>query len=214
MLRSLALPLLFLALACAKAEVDARLKPLTVATLDPGVGLGDLRLGETTLGAFVDRYGHERVDLIAGDGIAYELVFAGGEMAFLFVLDAMPQSVELGTLKQGQRELTKVLAAQPVLRDMRLASLTVALRRGETRSLYAGKLSSPPLGLSGRMSDAVVELGVPGEGSTPMLAGASPRQPASRLEYPDRGIVLEGSAVLEDKDCVITRMTIFEPQTP
>lgn len=213
MLRLLAPLLAFLTLACA-ADVDPRLQPLTVATLEPGVGLGDVRLGETTLGTFVDRYGHDRVDLIAGDGIGYELVFAGGEMAFLFLIDAQPQGVELDTLKKGQRELTKVLAEHTVLRDMPLASLSVAVRRGDTESSYVGKMARPSVGLSGKMSDALVDLGPPGDGLLPMLAGSSPRQPESRLDYPERGIILEGSKNLADKDCLVTRMTIFAPQTP
>jgi hypothetical protein len=213
MLRSLAPLIALLALACA-GDVDSRLKPLTVATLQPGVGLGDARLGQTTLGAFVERYGHDRVDLIAGDSIGYELVFSGGEMAFLFVLDPQIRSIGLDTLQSGRRDLIEAIGAHPELRDMRLSSLTVGARTGSTDSAYAGKLATGSVGLFGKMADAVVELGVPSEGTIPLLAGASPRSPETELFYPERGVVLEGRGKLVEPDCVITRMTIFEPQEP
>jgi hypothetical protein len=47
-----------------------------------------------------------------------------------------------------------------------------------------------------------------------LLAAASQRTPACGLDDPERGIVRKDSAKLEDKDCVITRMTIFGAQTP
>ncbi len=211
--RSLALLIALFSLACA-GDLDPRLKPLTVATLEPGVGLGDVRLGETSLGAFVDRLGHDRIDLIAGDEIGYELVFADGEMAFLFVLGEQHRGVELETLREGQRDLTKTLSAHPELREMRLASLTVGALPGRTEGVYVGRLAAPPVGLFGRMKDALLQLGLPSDLPEPMLAGASPRRPESELRYPERGIVLEGSGTLTEDDCFITRMTIFEPQEP
>ncbi len=213
MLRSLVPLIALFTLACAGGS-DSRLKPLTVATLEPGVGLGDVRLGETSLGDFVDRYGHDRVDLVAGDETGYELVFAGGEMAFLFVLDAQQRLTEGFTLRQGQRDLTKALAAHPELRDMRLTSLTVGARSGCSESVYVGKLAAGSVGLSGKMRDTLVHLGQPSDGPRPMLAGASPRPPEVELFYPERGIVLEGRGNLTEDDCFITRMTIFEPQEP
>jgi hypothetical protein len=55
------------------------------APLVPGLGLGDLRVGATQLGAFVERYGVGQPAALYGDDTALEFAFPRAGLTFTFV---------------------------------------------------------------------------------------------------------------------------------
>lgn len=206
----LLVPILLVVAACSSR--DARLDRLANAPLEPGRGLGDVRVGETTLREFVDRYGAGRVDVVAGDELGYELVFERGQMAFLFVLDDERRRSDSELLLAGQRRLPPFLDEHPSLGEMRLWSLTVAAGEDREASLYQGRVLDSA-GLFDPSTDLMVKLGIPSEGSRPMLAGASPKREPCALLYLDDGLLISGDneGELEPGAFRITRLTIFTP---
>lgn len=211
-------PLLVALAACGRAR-DPRLQPLSLAPLtvgDDGAALGELRIGETTLGEFVDRFGSGRVDLVVSDQTGLELVFAGGELALLFLYDVNPRDdQECAALRKAPRDLSGFLAQFPERRDLRLASLTVAAGDSRDASFFQGELA-PGIQLLDPLLESVARLGrVPSDERPPMLAGASPDLPREKACFPELGLVLYGEREPEDPMASrVTRISLFEPDAP
>jgi hypothetical protein len=74
----------FLISAC-EQRANSALAPYLSATLTPGAGLGDIRLG-SPVKAFIDRFGTGRVSVVAGDELlAADLRFPGDGLGFRFI---------------------------------------------------------------------------------------------------------------------------------
>ncbi len=83
-MRYVVLLLAILLSACAAKDSKA-LAPYSSATLTAGVGLGDIKLGEATLGWVVDRFGPGQVAVGVSDvDVWIELGFMMGEVRFIF----------------------------------------------------------------------------------------------------------------------------------
>ena len=201
--------------ACSGDGSGPGIAPLAKATLTTA-GLGDVRVGATKLGEFVDRFGAGRVDLIASDDTAYELVHAGGQLAFLFPLGPAQVKVDADVLRGGQRDLPGLLAKEPGFRELVLSSLTIAAPAGgDSREscFFQGKLDGS-VALLDPLDEAYVAFGVPSEERPPLVAGASPDLPEKRLHFPRRGVVIyataTGSGATPDLGRVV-RITLYVP---
>lgn len=194
---------------------SARLAALTHATIEPGAALGNLRLGQTTLGEFVDAHGSDRVDLVVSDSVGLELIFERGEMSLLFLYDESPrEDSEVEALRHATRDLQSFLAGSPSRRELRLASVTVAADDDFEATLFQGELA-PGIHLLDPLLESVARLGVPEDRRPPMLAGASPNLPRERAVFPDQGVVLYGEPTPSaDRPSRVTRISIFVPEFP
>lgn len=201
--------------ACGGDGGSTRLASLARATIEPGVSLGSLRLGQTTLGEFVDAHGHDRVDLVVSDSTGLELIFEGGEMVCLFLYETSPrEDEEVEALRHATRDLSGFLAGNPARRELRLASVTVAADDDFEDTLFQGELA-PGIHLLDPLLESVARLGEPDDRRPPMLAGASPNLPRERVVYPDQGVVLFGeNEPSSERPSRVTRISIFVPEFP
>lgn len=140
-----------------------------VAPLTPGVGLGDLQLGTTTLGEFLERFGAGRSALAFGDETAVELAFPRAGAVFTYVVDGACANA----VQRGHREVFRALrsgrsfvSAYPACADEPLDALAVALVAG--RSFWRGG------------TDGGVHLGQ--SRAAALEALGAPRAPASGAE--------------------------------
>jgi hypothetical protein len=205
---------LALAAACGHSP-DPRLAPLAQATLEAGGGLGDLRLGQTTLGRFFDRFGAGLTMFVASDEIAFELAFEGGEIAFLFQFDSARLSdEEVMAVRRATRNMGEYLAAYPQRRELPLSSITVRIDEDKESTFYKGKLAQG-VALFDPFLISAGRVGMIEEGSLPLLAGLSPNTPTEQARFPEQGLVLYGER--EPKPGTpsrVTRMTVFLPESP
>jgi hypothetical protein len=173
---------LWLALALAGCEQHkSALEPYAKATLQAGVGLGDLKLGETTLGAAVQRLGVESVTALASDEIGLELFYEHGQLALLFIIE--PEC--MNTLKSGLRpatvDLPAFLARTPCLRETTLSSLSVREGSSAADSFFQGATDAG-VKLWGGRGDPLAH-GTPGGGSPAIVAGLNPTNPREQLHF-------------------------------
>ncbi len=208
------LAVLALLSACGSGR-DPRLAPLANAVLEPGRGLGDVRVGETTLGEFVDRFGSGRTDCVASDHVGLELVFEHGELSFLFLYEENPRSdEECQALRRATRDLPAFLAGDPHRRELRLASLSVRAGDELDSTFYRGRLA-PGIALLDPLLESIARIGIPEDSRPPMVAGMSPDLPSEKACYPARGLVLYGEREpRQDRPSRVTRITLFAPENP
>lgn len=215
------------------------LNPYAQATLTPGTGLGDLQLGKTTLGWFVQNIGSGTISVIAGDETAIELSFLNGEVSFLFVIssscqnetDAPGKRLDLG------QDIKSFLSRYPGCNDLPLSSLSVATQQSSQADTFFKGSTDRGVRLWSPKSDAYqhgAELNHAGQ----LVAGEDQqRENLGRLEFPvgiylyysegegatpeevqsgaplspERIREIEASAREAAKNAVIKRMTIFMP---
>ncbi len=233
------IPLLLLMNGCSgKSSSEVKtLEPYTKATLTAGTGLGDLQLGKTTLGWFVQNIGSGVVSIIFSDESAIELTFLNGEASFLFIVSGACQNE---TRTPGKRldlskDIKAFLSLYPGCKDLALSSLSLATgRSSKTDTFFKGstdrgvQLWSPKsetdkhgvvLNNAGRL--------VAGEGNEnlerlefpdgiyfyyPAGEGATPEEQMSgKALSPERLRQIEESAKEAAKNQVIKRITIFMP---
>lgn len=192
-LRPLALVAVILLAACGGQPPE--LAPYRTATLEPGKGLGDLRLGQTTLADAVSRFGAERVAILASDVYGFELMLANGELALLF-MTGEDDACKHAAMKRGARELSQglrdLLDAEPDCRGLALAGITV---RGD---FYQGRT---PQGVG--IGDGLITA-APGPIEDIGLGTAMPRY--NNAGTP--GIVFHASRAPGDEDPPIEVMSI------
>ena len=199
-------------LAACGPKPNPRLAPLAHARLEAGVGLGDLRLGKTTLGEFVDRFGTGFVSFVASDDAGLELIFEEAEIAFLFQFESMRWDDEEGrAIRRASGDLKGYLAAYPHRRGLPLTSITVRIDDDRESTFYQGKLAEgvalfdPFLVSAGRV-------GMVEEGSLPLIAGLNPNNPRETATFPKRGLILYGERDPKPgTPSRVTRMTVFLP---
>lgn len=174
--RSLLLTLL--ACACAAPREDrTAVAPYARATLTPGVGLGDLELGVTTLGNVLDRLGAGRVSLVLGDVTALELSFADRALGLLFVVEGPCKGALDGAAGRSAAtaDLKAFVGANAACRDALLTSVAVAAS-GEERSEdeFFNGATDEGVGLWSRLDDAVAAHGEPVNNAGRLVAGERP----------------------------------------
>lgn len=118
--------------ACSKDADSARneaLQRYANETITPGVGLGDVRLGKTTLKWVTENFGEGRMSTIFGEQTAIELTFLDGQAAFLFVVSGACEketNSPRGKLKLT-RDISGFILQNPSCGDLLLSSLSVAM---------------------------------------------------------------------------------------
>lgn len=125
----------------AKPSKNSALQLYANETITPGVGLGDIRLGKTTLKWIADKFGEARISTIYGDQTAIELTFLDGQAAFLFIVSGACEKetdTPRGKLKLT-RDLSGFILQNPSCGDLLLSSLSVALdSKDPARSFFKG----------------------------------------------------------------------------
>jgi hypothetical protein len=207
-MRTLSLLALVLAAGCTCSEpVDERLQPFATANLEPGRGLGDVVLGETTLEEFHARYGQKVVSLIATDETTgFELIYASGQLNFLFPIDQYFARGEFPKLRAAVMDLDRWMDEIPELREAVVSSISVRRARGIGSDFYKGKLDGA-VGLGDDIEEAAAKLGGLSEGRSPVVAGMSQANPDTFLVDEQRGIV-----VYYEEDGAIRRITLYQPE--
>jgi hypothetical protein len=137
------IPFLLLMNGCSgksSSELKA-LAPYAKATLTAGTGLGEIQLGKTTLGWFVENIGSGVVSIIASDESAIQLTFLNGEASFLFIVSGVCQN-ETGV--PGKRldlnqDIKAFLLRYPGCNDLPLSSLSLATgQSNKTDTFFKG----------------------------------------------------------------------------
>lgn len=183
---------------------DPRLAPLAHATLEAGGGLGDLRLGETTLGQFFDRFGAGLTMFVASDEIAFLFQFGSARLS----------DEEVMAVRRATRNMGEYLTNYPQRRELPLSSITVRIDEDEESTFYKGKLAQG-VALFDPLLISAGRVGMVGEGSLPLLAGLTPNTPTEQARYPAQGLVLYGEREPKPgKPSRVTRMTVFLPESP
>ncbi len=211
------------------------------ATLTPGIGLGNLELGQTTLGWVVRRIGNGTPYVVVSDDTAIELVYLNGELSLLFLVtgDCQSQTGGPGARLNIGRDLKPFLTRHPGCHEIKLISLSLftGTRRKEDR-FYQGSTSRGVqlwMPITAAFSHGAW-LNNPGK----LVPGESEETPAlERLEFsdgiyfyyptgtgptaeelmigrplsPERLREIEASAKEAAKDPTIKRMTIFLPKS-
>jgi hypothetical protein len=197
-------------LAACGPKPDPRLAPLARATLEAGVGLGDLKLGKTTLGEFVDRFGTGFVTFVASDDAGLELIFEEAEIAFLFQFESMRwDDAEGQAIRRAPGDLKGYLAAYPARRSLPLTSITVRVDEDKESTFYKGKLAEG-VALFDPFLESAGRVGAVEEGSLPLIAGQNPNNPRETASFPKRGLILYGARdPRPGTPSVVTRMTVF-----
>ena len=218
------LPFLLVAslVAACGSEPDPRLEPLSRATIslaadeESAVLFGDLRLGETTLGEVVDRFGCQRADGVVSDQMGIELVYEKGALEMLFLYDENPRDdAEVAAWRAAPRDLAAFLGSNPARREMKLASVAVSAGSSPEETFFRGNLDCGARLLDPLMLTVAKLDEEPADERPPMLAGARPDLPDSRTCFPNLGLVLYGEDQPADPaDPRITRIALFVPGAP
>ena len=102
-----------LSAACGQ-QAHSALAPYLSATLTPGVGLGEIRLG-SPVKPFIDRFGTGRVSVVAGDELlAADLRFPGDGLGFRFIAQGECLKA-LGATHGASRALMGIVDAKSFL---------------------------------------------------------------------------------------------------
>jgi hypothetical protein len=159
------------------------------ASLVPGTGLGDLRLGETELGAFVVRYGVGRPAALYGDDTALEFAFPRPGLTFTFpVTGTCARSVQqmAGTGLRALRSPGDFVRDHPECADARLGGVAVETARTPRDTFWRG---ATPAGvrLHQTRDESFAQLGI--DAATAFADGAP---------LPDRWFDADGLLVIFD----------------
>lgn len=173
-----ALALLGLA-AC--GQHNPALEPYARATLEPGVGLGDLKLGQTTLESVVQRFGVESLVQVASDEVGLELLYEHGQLALLFLIDPECLRSLPNGLRPASIDLPKFLEQNACLRTQTLASLSVREGSDAESSFYQGQTDKGVKLWADRNAHGVY--GQPGGGSPHLIAGLNPNNPREQFQF-------------------------------
>ncbi len=190
------------------AQHNSALEPYAKATLTAGVGLGDFRLGQTTLGSVVQRFGVESVTQLASDEVGLELFYEHGQLALLFLIDPDCMRSLPNGLRPAVADMAAFLERNPCLREARLSSLSVREGSDAQSSFFQGASDAGVKLWGGRAEP--LEHGTPGGGGGHILAGMNPSNPREQIQFKS-GIVFylkpppDGNPALAH----IQRITLF-----
>lgn len=197
-------PLMVLLTSCSPRYPSAALDKYATATLIAGTGLGDLRLGETTLDEFVRTFGKGQYSLAISDESAFEFAYFGGAVAFQFLIEGQCLKEIIGTrdLRRAAPDLEAYLVSHPGCRELPLSSISVT-----SRSFFKGATDKGvKLGEPITTSNAHGE-GVPAKAR--VLAGMSPDNPDNAIEYPGIVFHYDGGSTGNLETATIRRITVF-----
>jgi hypothetical protein len=188
---------------------NAALEPYAKATLQSGVGLGDLKLEQTTLGSVVQRFGIESVTQLASDEIGLELLYEHGQLALLFLIDPECLATLPGrNLRPAAIGLADFLEKNPCLRETKLSSLSVREGKDAESSYFQGASDAGVKLWGGR--DEPLKHGTPGGGGGHIVAGMNPTNPREQFSFKS-GIVfyLKPTPDGDPAKAHVQRITIF-----
>jgi len=194
------------------APDDAAMRPYANETMVVGAGLGDLKLGQTTIADFLTDVGRGRVAYIVGDESGFEFTFNDGQASFLFNIDG---DCKVATWRKSLREYIakpeKLFMDYPSCRDLTLSSISIAAGDRPSHSFWKGKLDSG-VGLFEPAFDAM-GYGEMDDIQRTILAGQSAHMPKLRYLF-KRGLVIHAVEVDTGNDLKvpqIRRLTLFVP---
>jgi hypothetical protein len=187
------------------------LTPYATATLTAGVGLGDLRLGRTTLGSVVGRLGVEKVTPLAGEQVGLELFYEHEQLALLFVIESgCMDKLETG-LRPAAADMNAFLARNPCVRESTLSSLSICGGTSADDSFYKGATEAgtklwDPL-------QAAYEHGQACAGPKALIAGSSSGDPEGELHFkPGIAFYYPAHADAGSREARIQRITIYRQE--
>lgn len=126
------------------------LKPYTQAMLIPGVGLADLRLGESTLAWMLESFGTGLWSILyADDTTTMEFSFQRGELKLSFLITGQCQ-VDTGTpyeLLQLKRGINVFLQRYPSCNELTLTQLQILARSSNPRESFFKGMTSQGISL-------------------------------------------------------------------
>jgi hypothetical protein len=187
------------------------LTPYATATLTAGVGLGDLKLGETTLGSVVQHFGVESVTQIASEEVGLELLYEHGQLALLFLVDpTCLATLGAGGLRPAAGDMAGFLERNACLREARLSSLSVREGSDAESSFFQGASDAGVKLWGGR--NEPLKHGTPGGGSGHILAGMNPSNPREQFHFKSGiAIYLKPPENGDPALAHVQRMTVFPP---
>jgi hypothetical protein len=147
------------------------------------------------------------------DYAGFELTFEEGEISFLFQFEPGERwsDEETAAIRRATRKMGEFLVAYPHRRELRLTSISVRADDDLESTFFKGRLPEGVALLDPFVRSAGL-VGVPEEGSLPLLAGLSPKLPREKAVFARRGLVIYGEPQPKpDEPSRITRMTVFLP---
>lgn len=184
-------------------------RALSAAPAVPGVGIGDLRVGETELGAFLTRYGAGVPAALFSDDTAIELAFPRAGWTLTFALaGACAGDVQAGrgTVLRAMSDPRRFLREHPACAGERLQAIVLSSAVGGSwRGEVAGgvRLGQP-------REEALAALGLEGSG-VPETDGALPA-PGPRWVSDPAGLALAFEPVPGDvARWRVARITVMAP---
>lgn len=222
--------LLFVSSCSKKSEANDPLESYATAPLTAGVGLGDLRLGQTTLGEFIRKIGIGTVAVVASNEIGFELFFKGEQIRFLFLVDGDCKAIwGEGFTLAAVKDLAGFLRQYPSCENVTLHSISVKAGSGVEDTYFKGSTVDPfrpatatipsrvelfgRAKLLGSIESSYSHEGDPYQPRGLWVAGLSSDDPEWSIAYPS-GILFYYEAPDGGKDIektVIKRITVFQP---
>lgn len=138
---TLACTALMLGAGCTAKDTSPALERYASTTLEAGTGLGDLRLGTTTLQQFIERFGTGRPSVVIGDEPGLELGFRSQGLSFLFIFDTDCATALGGETREVATRIehtTSFFADYPACADTTLSSLSIDAESTGDVPFYAG----------------------------------------------------------------------------
>ncbi len=139
---ALAAMLLALGAACSSPSGADDFASYRSAPLTAGVGLGDLRLGDTTLGAFFERFPGGVPSALIGDVIGAELAFPQVGLAFLFAMEGECHAAVAPRARRLASDLARpaaFFAEVPECRGAPLHSISVRAASTADATFFVGQ---------------------------------------------------------------------------
>jgi hypothetical protein len=194
--------------ALARAE-GGTLASYADSTLTAGVGWGDLRLGQTTLGEIAQRFGKGNANLVGMSEVDYMLDYEDGQVSFLFRIDpsccARPPALDP---QSGVTDLWDWMQTTPCLREQKVASISVCARGSKTFFRGASDKGTRLLAAA----PAEVAHGQPGPHPPYTLAGEMFGSPGQQLCFPSGiSFFTQGAQATGATGAGIQRITIYAP---
>lgn len=217
-----------------------KLETYSKATLLPGKGLGNLELGKTNLGWFVENLGAGVPSaLITEEESAIELAFLNGEMSVSFSIKGACE--EATGVPRKRLALTRnvgdFLKQYPACKDITLSSISVAATGNDRKDTFFKGITDLGVQLWSPVSDVYRLHGKPKSRAGQIVAGETYTENLERVEFPsgiyfyyfkgegptsdevmsgnalspERLREIEESANKAGKNPVVKRMTIFIP---
>jgi hypothetical protein len=194
----------------------AALEPYAAAPLEPGRGLGDLRLGATTLQPFVERFPGGRVSVTAGDELGIELGFPAARVDFLFALDEECAARVASNVRKLAADLADppaFFAEHPPCARASLRSIAVAAGESNSDTFYRGA-TPEGVGLFTLRQDALARHGPNEDVRGLWLAASSPDDARFETIAHGDGLVLYIGEVTDGElagRLVVRKMAVFTP---